>query len=95
MASTNVSIVEGHFDPNIPQILPHDKMYNIQIGTKLFKISGASLSSDGPSYFTNYFIKKDSENKYNFEWTTSLDKKINSSVSNSNNENNTPESSRS
>ncbi|KAK5781074.1 Mrx16p PWA37_001995 [Arxiozyma heterogenica] len=65
MASTNVSIVEGHFDPNIPQILPHDKMYNIQIGTKLFKISGASLSSDGPSYFTNYFIKKDSENNQN------------------------------
>lgn len=55
------NMMEGNFDPNIPQILPHDRMYNIQIGTKLFKISGASLSSDGPSYFTNYFIKKDLE----------------------------------
>lgn len=59
--ATTVGILEGHYDPNIPQILPHDRMYNIQIGTKLFKISGASLSSDGPSYFTNYFIKKEME----------------------------------
>lgn len=65
MTTTQIGILEGHFDPNIPQILPHDRMYNIQIGTKLFKISGASLSSDGPSYFTNYFIKKDAENRYN------------------------------
>lgn len=45
------------FDPNIPQILPHENMYKIQIGSTLFKISGASLSSDGPSYFTNFFTK--------------------------------------
>ena len=39
----------------IPDILPHETMYQIQVGTKLFKISGASLSSDGPSFFTDYF----------------------------------------
>lgn len=70
MVNADSVIVEGHFDPNIPRILPHDKMYSIQIGTKLFKISGASLSSDGPSYFTNYFIKKDLENKCNSDLTT-------------------------
>ncbi|EDO17722.1 hypothetical protein Kpol_1033p27 [Vanderwaltozyma polyspora DSM 70294] len=41
----------------IPQLLPHQKMYKIQIGSELFKVSGASLSSDGPSYFTEYFCK--------------------------------------
>lgn len=46
------------FDPNIPQILPHEKMYRIQVGKQLFKISGASLNSDGPSFFTNYFLKR-------------------------------------
>jgi hypothetical protein len=44
-------------DPNIPQArkyntdipdeLPHEKVFPIQIGTELFKLSGASLSSDG------------------------------------------------
>lgn len=57
--SSPASILVGHFDPNIPQLLPHDKMYKIQVGTKLFKISGASLSSDGPSYFTNYFSRRE------------------------------------
>ncbi|KAH7580913.1 Uncharacterized protein AO441_003997 [Nakaseomyces glabratus] len=46
------------FDPNIPEILPHEKMYRIQVGKQLFKISGASLNSDGPSFFTNYFLKR-------------------------------------
>ncbi|CCF56857.1 hypothetical protein KAFR_0B05620 [Kazachstania africana CBS 2517] len=61
MGTSPIAVLEGHFDPNIPQILPHDRMYKIQIGTKLFKISGASLSSDGPSYFTNYFRKRDGD----------------------------------
>lgn len=47
-----------YFDPNIPQILPHEKMYKIQVGRTLFKISGASLSSDGPSFFTEYFSRR-------------------------------------
>ncbi|QLQ82394.1 hypothetical protein HG537_0H01560 [Torulaspora globosa] len=45
----------GGFDPRIPHLLPHENMYKIQVGTKLFKISGASLSSDGPSFFTERF----------------------------------------
>lgn len=31
----------------IPKILPHERVFPIQIGTELFKLSGASLSSDG------------------------------------------------
>ncbi|ELQ38627.1 BTB/POZ domain-containing protein [Pyricularia oryzae Y34] len=30
----------------IPRILPHERVFPIQIGSKLFKLSGASLSSD-------------------------------------------------
>lgn len=45
----------------IPELLPHENIYKIQVGSKLFKISGASLSSDGPSFFTDYFnAQKDS-----------------------------------
>lgn len=51
------------FDPLIPKILPHSKVYSIQIGYKLFRVSGASLSSDAPSYFTNYFLTKGNEDK--------------------------------
>lgn len=93
MATTQIGILEGHFDPNIPQILPHDRMYNIQIGTKLFKISGASLSSDGPSYFTNYFIKKDSENKCN-HGNKNNNNNNNSNTSNDNTNSQSTESSR-
>jgi len=39
----------------IPEILPHECMFPIQIGTELFQMSGASLSSDAPSYFSQYF----------------------------------------
>lgn len=31
-------------------ILPHEKVFPIQIGTELFRLSGASLSSDGECY---------------------------------------------
>lgn len=43
------------FDPSIPSILPHSKVFLVQVGYKLFRLSGASLLSDAPSYFTNYF----------------------------------------
>lgn len=33
----------------IPNILPHERVFPVQIGTELFKLSGASLSSDGMS----------------------------------------------
>ncbi|KAH9907758.1 hypothetical protein F4778DRAFT_719003 [Xylariomycetidae sp. FL2044] len=39
----------------IPRILPHERVFPIQIGSELFKLSGASLSSDAPSYFSQYF----------------------------------------
>lgn len=47
----------GKFDPAIPDILPHEQVYSIQVGEKLFRLSGASLSSDAPSYFTNFFLQ--------------------------------------
>ncbi|KAK7207696.1 hypothetical protein BZA70DRAFT_272005 [Myxozyma melibiosi] len=40
---------------NIPRILPHEQVFSIQVGDTLFRLSGASLSSDGPSYFTSFF----------------------------------------
>ncbi|KAK9466819.1 hypothetical protein V1512DRAFT_238235 [Lipomyces arxii] len=40
---------------NIPRILPHEQVFSIQVGDILFRLSGASLSSDGPSYFTAFF----------------------------------------
>ncbi|KAF4126338.1 domain containing protein, partial [Geosmithia morbida] len=39
----------------IPPILPHERVFPIQIGGELFKLSGASISSDAPSYFSQYF----------------------------------------
>jgi hypothetical protein len=32
---------------DIPNILPHGKVFPIQIGSELFRLSGASISSDG------------------------------------------------
>ncbi|KAI3391930.1 hypothetical protein diail_6600 [Diaporthe ilicicola] len=40
----------------IPYILPHERVFPIQIGSELYKLSGASLSSDAPSYFSQYFL---------------------------------------
>ncbi|KAJ0277184.1 hypothetical protein COL940_007935 [Colletotrichum noveboracense] len=33
----------------IPNLLPHERVFPIQIGSELFKLSGASISSDGAS----------------------------------------------
>lgn len=54
---------QEEFNTNIPHLLPHAQVYKIQVGPRLFKLSGASLSSDGPSYFTDYFSKKGNEEK--------------------------------
>ncbi|KAK5997223.1 hypothetical protein PT974_02576 [Cladobotryum mycophilum] len=40
----------------IPHILPRERVFPIQIGGELFKLSGASISSDAPSYFSQYFL---------------------------------------
>lgn len=39
----------------IPTVLPHERVFPIQVGGEVFKLSGASLSSDAPSYFSQYF----------------------------------------
>jgi hypothetical protein len=36
--------------PDIPPILPPEKVFPIQIGSELFRLSGASISSDGQYY---------------------------------------------
>lgn len=54
------------FDPTVPVVLPHDKVYSIQVGYKLFRLSGLSLSSDSPSYFTKFFGDKENEEKVLF-----------------------------
>ncbi|CAD6575017.1 MAG: hypothetical protein ASARMPREDX12_007064 [Alectoria sarmentosa] len=40
---------------NGQSILPHEKAFSIQIGWRLFRLSGASINSDAPSYFSTYF----------------------------------------
>lgn len=37
-------------DPGVPMVLPARKVFPIQIGDKLFRLSGASISSDGQYY---------------------------------------------
>lgn len=48
---------KGVFNPVIPEILPHEQVFSIQVGDRLFKLSGASFSSDAPNYFTTFFLK--------------------------------------
>ncbi|KAL2131213.1 hypothetical protein VTI74DRAFT_5416 [Chaetomium olivicolor] len=62
MANANGGQEYGSFEPDssahvhrIPNILPHERVFPIQIGSELFKLSGASISSDAPSYFSQYF----------------------------------------
>ncbi|KAF2461762.1 hypothetical protein BDY21DRAFT_312453 [Lineolata rhizophorae] len=40
---------------NVSSVLPAGKVFPIQIGSELFRLSGASISSDAPSYFTHFF----------------------------------------
>ncbi|RDL39411.1 POZ protein [Venustampulla echinocandica] len=53
------------FNTDIPEILPHERVFPIQIGSELFRLSGASISSDAPSYFSQFFqcqLKQAEEN---------------------------------
>ncbi|KAL5333285.1 hypothetical protein BJX70DRAFT_381603 [Aspergillus crustosus] len=45
--------------------LPREKVFSIQIGTQLFRLSGASITSDGPSYFTRFFEEQLNQNSDN------------------------------
>ncbi|KAK6896625.1 hypothetical protein K6H09_001226 [Candida tropicalis] len=58
--------LEDEYNPTVPSILPHEKVYSIQVGYKLFRLSGLSLSSDAPSYFTKYFETPENEEKVLF-----------------------------
>ncbi|KAF4772369.1 hypothetical protein HAV15_004846 [Penicillium sp. str.  len=35
--------------------LPSEKVFSIQIGSEIFRLSGASIASDAPSYFSRFF----------------------------------------
>lgn len=39
----------------VGDFLPAGKVFPIQIGSELFRLSGASISSDAPSYFSHFF----------------------------------------
>ncbi|KAI5965701.1 uncharacterized protein KGF55_001063 [Candida pseudojiufengensis] len=54
------------YDPSVPLVLPHEKVYSMQVGYKLFRLSGLSLSSDSPSYFTKFFNDPENEDKILF-----------------------------
>ncbi|KAF2123457.1 hypothetical protein P153DRAFT_352119 [Dothidotthia symphoricarpi CBS 119687] len=41
-----------------PNMLPAGKVFPIQIGSELFRLSGASISSDAPSYFSHFFSEQ-------------------------------------
>lgn len=42
-----LSATARKYNTEIPHILPHERVFPIQIGSELFRLSGASLSSDG------------------------------------------------
>lgn len=47
--------VPRKWNTDIPMVLPHERVFPIQIGSELFRLSGASISSDAPSYFSQFF----------------------------------------
>ncbi|KAG9241552.1 hypothetical protein BJ878DRAFT_221767 [Calycina marina] len=50
------SLQARKMNTDIPKLLPHERVFPIQIGQELFRLSGASISSDAPSYFSQYFL---------------------------------------
>lgn len=44
---TTENIPPRKWNTGIPKILPHERVFPIQIGSELFRLSGASISSDG------------------------------------------------
>ncbi|KAH8699208.1 hypothetical protein BGW36DRAFT_396762 [Talaromyces proteolyticus] len=48
--------VEGETNASPPACsLPPEKVFSIQLGSELFRLSGASIASDAPSYFSQFF----------------------------------------
>lgn len=58
-------VTRGSRNPSAhpPSILPPEKVFPIQIGSELFRLSGASISSDAPSYFTQFFEDQIKQNE--------------------------------
>ncbi|GIZ46481.1 hypothetical protein CKM354_000960700 [Cercospora kikuchii] len=54
---------QAFIDPSITMVLPARKVFPIQIGDKLFRLSGASISSDAPSYFSQFFEEQMKNNE--------------------------------
>lgn len=50
-------------DVSIPVILPYENVYVIQVGNRPYRLSGASLLSDAPSYFSNFFCQEENNKK--------------------------------
>ncbi|KAJ5902676.1 hypothetical protein N7495_003204 [Penicillium taxi] len=46
----------GHSNPHKASCtLPPEKVFSIQLGSEVFRLSGASIASDAPSYFSRFF----------------------------------------
>ncbi|ODV78967.1 uncharacterized protein CANTADRAFT_6164 [Suhomyces tanzawaensis NRRL Y-17324] len=58
--------ISNEVDLTINKVLPHDKVFSIQVGHRLFRASGLSLSSDSPSYFTKFFSEDANKDKVLF-----------------------------
>ncbi|KAL3228606.1 Uncharacterized protein RNJ44_02551 [Nakaseomyces bracarensis] len=56
----NITEMEDDYE-KIPDLLPRDQVYKVQVGQKLYNITGATLSWDGPNFFTNYFKEHDDD----------------------------------
>ncbi|KAK9381492.1 K+ channel tetramerization domain-protein [Kockiozyma suomiensis] len=63
LSSASSSEIAGNPSRNTPSVIAFDDeftttVFSIQVGDTLFRLSGASLSSDGPSYFTSFFTSQ-------------------------------------
>ncbi|KAI5310343.1 hypothetical protein KEM55_008187 [Ascosphaera atra] len=63
MAHQERGFINSASAPPGAQVLPAEKMFPIQIGSQLFRLSGASIMSDAPSYFSHYFAQELGKNE--------------------------------
>lgn len=65
MANTDSDSQRGSPATKVKSTLPAEKVFSIQIGTELFRLSGASIASDAPSYFSQFFEEQLRQNGEN------------------------------
>ncbi|EAW22150.1 uncharacterized protein NFIA_008270 [Aspergillus fischeri NRRL 181] len=65
MASTDSDSQRCSPATKVKSSLPTEKVFSIQIGTELFRLSGASIASDAPSYFSQFFEEQLRQNGEN------------------------------